>query len=190
MLDEVEPRLRKDLPPGHYAFASLLSERSLLELERGDLPSALRPANQAVDAVEAANKAGKAGRNFLPTVYQRRAKVELQAGRPDVAATDVALALNLLQKDLPPQTLSSKSGRAHLLFARVLMAQGKTDEARAAPGPRSNTFRAPWARITPIPAAPGNWQKEIPNKSKGMAACAGNSRRACRLSPTVSDIPK
>jgi hypothetical protein len=55
-----EPRLRKDLPPGHYAFASLLSERSLLELERGDLPSALRPANQAVDAVEAANKAGKA----------------------------------------------------------------------------------------------------------------------------------
>lgn len=50
MLDEVEPRLRKDLPPGHYAFASLLSERSLLELERGDLPSALRPANQAVDA--------------------------------------------------------------------------------------------------------------------------------------------
>jgi eukaryotic-like serine/threonine-protein kinase len=132
MLAEVEPRLRKDLPPGHYAFGSLLSERSLLDLERGDLPSALRLANQAVDAVEAANKAGKAGRNFLPTVYQRRAKVELQAGRPDVAATDVALALNLLQKDLPLRTLSSKSGRAHLLLARVLMAQGKTDEARAA----------------------------------------------------------
>ena len=132
MLDEAEPRLRKDLPPGHYAFASLLSERSLLELERGDLPKALRLASQAVDAVEAANKAGKAGRNFLPTVYQRRTKVELQAGRPDVAATDVALALNLLQKDLPPSTLSSKAGRAHLLLARVLMAQGKTAEARAA----------------------------------------------------------
>lgn len=132
MLDEVEPRLRKDLPPGHHAFGSLLSERSLLELERGDLPAALRLANQAVNAVEAANKAGKAGRNFLPTLYQRRAKVELQAGRPDVAATDVALALNLLQKDLPPPTLSSKSGRAHLLLARVLIAQGKTDEARAA----------------------------------------------------------
>ncbi|MBZ5549204.1 MAG: serine/threonine-protein kinase [Acidobacteriia bacterium] len=132
MLDEVEPRLRKDLPPGHYAFGSLLSERSLLELERGDLPSALRLATQAVDAMEAATKAGKAGSNFLPAVYLRRAKVELQAGRPDVAATDVALALHLLQKDLPSPTLSSKSGRAYLLLARVLMAQGKTDEARAA----------------------------------------------------------
>jgi len=132
MLAEVEPRLRKDLPPGHIAFGSLLSERSLLELERGDLPSALRLANQAVEAVEATTKAGKAGRNFLPTVYQRRAKVELQIGLPDAAATDMALALDLFQKDLPPQMLSSKSGRAQLLLARVLMAQGKTDEARAA----------------------------------------------------------
>lgn len=191
MLAEVEPRLRKDLPPGHYAFGSLLSERSLLDLERGDLPSALRLANQAVDAVEAANKAGKAGRNFLPTVYQRRAKVELQAGRPDVAATDVALALNLLQKGSTTPNIvfqvrpRSSPSRPVSSWPRV-----RPMKPEPPPGPRSNTFRAPWARITPIPAAPGNWQKPIPNKNKGMAACAGNSRRACRLSPTVSDIPK
>jgi hypothetical protein len=132
MLAEVEPRLHKDLPPGHYAFGSLLSERSLLELERGDLPSALRLANQAVDVVEAATKAGKAGRNFLPMLYQRRAKVELQADRSDLAANDIALALDLIQKDSQPHTFSSKLGRTYLLLARILQAQGKVDEARAA----------------------------------------------------------
>jgi tetratricopeptide (TPR) repeat protein len=132
MLDEVEPRLRKDLPPGHYAFGSLLSERSLLELERGDLPSALRLANQAVDAVEAATKAGKAGSNYLPAVYLRRAKVELHASSLAAAAGDVAKALDLLQKDAPSQGLSSKWGRAYLLRARVCKAQGKDEEARTA----------------------------------------------------------
>ena len=82
MLDEAEPRLRKDLPPGHYAFASLLSERSLLELERGDLPKALRLASQAVDAVEAANKAGKAGRNFLPRCINAEPRLNFRPGDP------------------------------------------------------------------------------------------------------------
>ncbi len=131
-LDEVEPRLRKDLPPGHFAFGSLLSERALLELERGDVPAATRLVNEAVDIVETATKAGKAGRNFLPTLYQRRATVELQAGSLDAAATDSSLALDLLRKDIPPPTLSAKSGRGYLLLARILKAQGKDDEARTA----------------------------------------------------------
>jgi tetratricopeptide (TPR) repeat protein len=132
MLDEVEPRLRKNLPPGHYAFASLFSVRSLLELERGDLRSALSLANQAVDAMEATAKAGKAGSNFLPTVYLRRAKVELQASSLGAAAGDVDKALDLLQKDAPSQGPSAKWGRAYLLRARVCKAQGKDEEARAA----------------------------------------------------------
>ncbi len=131
-LDEVEPRLRKDLPPGHFAFGSLLSERALLELDRGDVPTATRLVNQAVDIVEASTKAGKAGRNFLPTLYQRRAAVELQAGRLDAAAADSSLALDLLRKDIPPPTLSAKSGRGYLLLARILKAQNKDDEARTA----------------------------------------------------------
>ena len=106
-----------------------------MELERGDVTSALNLANQAVAAVEAAIKEGKGGRPFLPTAYQRRARVELQAGRLEAAAADTYRALNQLQlpqKDAPPQAPSSRPGRAYLLLARVLTAQGKSNDARAA----------------------------------------------------------
>jgi hypothetical protein len=66
-LAEVEPR--KALPPGHYAFAVLLSDRSFLELERGNIPLAMQLANQALDRLEATTKAGKAGINVLPLLY-------------------------------------------------------------------------------------------------------------------------
>jgi hypothetical protein len=36
MLDQVQPRLRKALPPGHHAFAILTSERSLISQQQGD----------------------------------------------------------------------------------------------------------------------------------------------------------
>src|SRR5262249_39498789 len=64
-LSDVEPRLRRVLPPGHIAFASLTSEQSLLQQARGDLPSALELANQAIAITEAAIKAGKQGADFL-----------------------------------------------------------------------------------------------------------------------------
>ena len=37
MLDEAEPRLRRRLPAGHIAFASLASNRALIAQGRGDL---------------------------------------------------------------------------------------------------------------------------------------------------------
>ena len=131
-LAEVEPRLRKDLPPGHYAFASVISIHSLIELERGNIPLALRLADHAIDRLQAITKAGKAGIGFLPVLYQRRAVVELQAGRPEAAATDMAKVLELLQTTTSPGTLSYRTGRAYLLLARALKAQGKEGEARAA----------------------------------------------------------
>jgi tetratricopeptide (TPR) repeat protein len=130
-LAEVEPRLRKALPPGHYAFAALISDRSLLELERGDTTSAIRLADQAVDTLQATIKSGKAGINVLPLLYQRRAIVELQAGRPDAAAADMTRALDLFQASTSPGIFSYRSGRAYLLLARALKAQGKEEEARA-----------------------------------------------------------
>ena len=44
-LDEVEPRLRTVLPPGHYAFAALASERSQTLEVAGDTARALDSAN-------------------------------------------------------------------------------------------------------------------------------------------------
>lgn len=131
-LAEVEPRLRKDLPPGHYAFASLLGDRSLLELERGDVPSALRMVNQAIEALEATTKSGKAGINLLPLLYQRRAIIELQAALPKAAEDDIRRSLDFFQTNTTPGILSYRTGRGYLYLARALQAEGKATEARAA----------------------------------------------------------
>jgi len=131
-LAEVEPRLRKALPPGHYAFAAPISERSLLEMERGNTASAMRLADQAIDMLQATIKAGKAGLNVLPLYYQRRALIQLQAGRPDAAVADMTKALELFQTNTPPGTLSYRTGCAYLFLARALKAQGKGEEARDA----------------------------------------------------------
>jgi tetratricopeptide (TPR) repeat protein len=131
-LAEVEPRLRKALPPGHYVFALLISDRSLLEMERGNTASALTLADQAIDTLQTTVKAGKGGPNVLPLVYQRRALVELQASRPEAASADMTKALNLFQTNTAPGVFSYRTGRAYLFLARALKAQGKEEEARAA----------------------------------------------------------
>ena len=139
-LAEVEPRLRRALPPGHFAFAVLISDRSLLELERGNTASAMRLADQAFDALQPTIKAGKAGVNVLPLLYQRRGLVELQAGRPDAAAADMTKALDLFQVNTAAGVLSYRTGRAYLFLARALKAQGKEEEARAAARTAAQNF--------------------------------------------------
>src|SRR5262249_2960876 len=131
-LDEVEPRLRKALPPGHYAFASVMADRAMLELERGNTDKALRLVDQSINALQATLKAGKAAGSILPVYYQRRAAVEVQAGRLDAAAGDLNQALGLLQLDSAPGIFSYRTGRAYLALARVLKAQGKEERARDA----------------------------------------------------------
>jgi tetratricopeptide (TPR) repeat protein len=132
VLAEVEPRLRKDLPPGHYAFAVLTSDHSLVELERGNNALALQLANQALDELNATIKSGKAGINILPLLYQRRGTVELQSGNADPAADDFDKALELLKTTTTPGTLSYRTGRAYLFLARARKAQGREDDARFA----------------------------------------------------------
>jgi len=131
-LSEVEPRLRRALPPGHIAFASLTSERSLLAQARGDLPSALELANQAVGLTEAAIKAGKQGADFLSTALVRRADLLLQLDRPTEAAADASRGLAMLQEGAPLKTLSSSIGRAQLALGRALTVLGKRKEAALA----------------------------------------------------------
>lgn len=131
-LDEVEPRLRKALPPGHFVFAQLIADHAMVELERGDTAKALRLADAAIDTLQTTIRAGKAGVNILPLYYQRRGLIELQAGRPDAAAADANKALQLFQANTAPGVFSYRSGRAYLLLARALKAQGKEEDARAA----------------------------------------------------------
>ena len=132
MLAEVEPRLRQNLPPGHYAFASLASEKALNALAKGDLQTASRLADQSVAMDEAAIKAGGQGAAMMPTLLVRRSAIELAARQPDQAAADATRALSQLQADAQSGTFSNKMGGAYLARARALQAQGKGEEARAA----------------------------------------------------------
>jgi tetratricopeptide (TPR) repeat protein len=131
MLSEVEPRLRKALPPGHLAFSRLASEYSLLASARSDLPTALQRANQAVAIAEASIKAGRGGDDYLASALVVRSDINRQLGRAG-DASDAAWALALLKKSEGPREFSSDLGHAFYSMGRALQAQGKTGEARAA----------------------------------------------------------
>ncbi len=128
MLAEVEPRLRRSLPPGHYAFAVVTSLRALAVLEKGDAAAALKLADEAVAIEEAAVKAGSGGRFFLPALLIGRARIELDAGLPERAAGDATRVLH----EAPAGKPTTLTGRAYLLLGRALGAQGRPAEAQAA----------------------------------------------------------
>jgi len=132
MLSEVEPRLRRALPAGHVAFATLAMEYSLLASARGDLPSALQLENRALAITEASIKAGHSGTEYLPLLLLTRSDIERQLGRADDATADANRALNTLQKSVEPETFSSCLGHAYYTLGLALQAQGKSEEARAA----------------------------------------------------------
>jgi eukaryotic-like serine/threonine-protein kinase len=132
MLAEVEPMLRQALPPGHFAFATLAADQARNSVESGDVPAAMKFADQAVSINEAAIKAGGEGNNSLPGILICRSTVELEAQSPDHAAADAARAVSLLQAAVKQGEVSSKLGDAYLALGRALQAQGKSEEARAA----------------------------------------------------------
>jgi tetratricopeptide (TPR) repeat protein len=132
MLDEVEPRLRRGLPAGHIAFATLASNRALIAQASGNLPAALEQANDAVTISEAAMRAGRLGGDYLPIFLARRSDVELQLGRLDQAQVDAVRGLAILQASAQVGMFSSTLGHAYLALGRTLQAQGKREEASTA----------------------------------------------------------
>jgi serine/threonine-protein kinase len=132
LLAELEPRLRQELPPGHYAFGAVTSERSLLAQAQGDLPTALKLADQALEIARDSIKAGPQGAAVLPLLLVRRAGVELEMGKQDQAAADASQALNLMQAKMQSGMLSSNVGHVYLTLGKALRAQGKTEESRKA----------------------------------------------------------
>jgi len=131
-LAEVEPRLHKDLPPGHYAFAALASERALVALGNHSPALALKLCNQAVEIDEAAINAGGMGAFFLPPLLVRRSSVELEGGDSEQAVADANRALTLLNSTTPEGGLSSRLGLAYLALARAFVAEGKIPDAQSA----------------------------------------------------------
>jgi len=132
LLSGLEPRLRSKLPPLHYAFAALTTERALLARARGDLSGALRLANEAVAIDEAAIQRGGPCAAYLPVLLVRRAEAELEVHQTSQAAADAERALSLFGKTFANGALSSHVGRAYLAQGRVLQQQGKLEEAQNA----------------------------------------------------------
>jgi serine/threonine protein kinase len=128
-LAEIEPLLRRDLKPGHYAFASLASEHSMIAEGRGDLPSAFKLADRAVTLDEQAIAAGGQGAHLLPILLLRRSSIELETHLPDKAEADAARAVSLLTASLEPGTSSSALGSAYLNLGKAQLAQGQTQIA-------------------------------------------------------------
>jgi serine/threonine protein kinase len=132
LLSEVEMQMRKHLPPGHYAFASLAADRSKIALGEGDRALALQLSDQSIAIAEAAVKAGGEGAFAFPGYLLNRSAIELASGSLEQAAADSNRALVLLKSNSQPGSFSSNLGYAYLYLARVLDAQGKHDDARAA----------------------------------------------------------
>jgi eukaryotic-like serine/threonine-protein kinase len=132
MLDEVEPRLKHDLPPGHYAFASVMVERAGVADARGDHQAAVRMASQAIEMDQAAIQSGGQGKQMLPMLFSRRSRFEVGLGRPAEAVADAQHALELWKELEKPGVASTILGRGYLFLGRALQAQGKTEDARAA----------------------------------------------------------
>jgi tetratricopeptide (TPR) repeat protein len=132
MLDEAEPSMRTLLPAGHFAFGSLAAERALLARERGDFPGALGFIDRAIEIDTQAEKGGKSGAQYLPILLTHRATIEFAAGEVSAAESDIRRALGMFDDESWPGDYSSYTGGAYLTLARVLMAEGKEGEARAA----------------------------------------------------------
>jgi serine/threonine-protein kinase len=132
VLADAELRFRKILPPGHYAFASLASARSINELEKGDVAAALRFADSAVEIDETAVKRGDDGPFYLTILLVSRAEVEVRAGRADLALRDATRALGKLPSPSSPATYSSTRGHAYMALGGALRLESKAREAEDA----------------------------------------------------------
>jgi eukaryotic-like serine/threonine-protein kinase len=131
-LTEVESRMKQALPPGHYSFAILDSEKALNALENNDPALALRFANEAVAIDEAAIKAGGDSLSNMPSLLLRRSTIELGLARNEDALADATRALAQLEKMAQPGAPSCYIGHAYLNIGQAYRAQGESDRAQAA----------------------------------------------------------
>jgi serine/threonine protein kinase len=132
MLALAEPKLRKDLPPGHYGLSIIPTERGLIALEKNDLSTALQLMDQAIAILQAAANAGGGGSFALPRLYIYRSRIDLAMGQSAQAEADANLSLAALHADQPDRGVSSKVGQAYLVKALALASEGKSAQARTA----------------------------------------------------------
>jgi tetratricopeptide (TPR) repeat protein len=132
LLSELDPLMHRILPPGHYAFSVLTTDRAMLALGQGNISRAMDLSNQAVAIGEAAIAKSKAGSFTFSTLLLNDSLITLAAGKPEQALADADRLLSMEQSSNQQGALSAKAGNAYLARARALQALGRHDEARAA----------------------------------------------------------
>jgi serine/threonine-protein kinase len=132
LLADLEPRMRHLLPPKHYAFASLASDKGLLAQAEGHPETALQFADEAVAIDEVSIARGGQCAAYLPMLLMRRSAAELALGKREQAAADAGRALEMLQSTTAAGSPSSTLGRAYLAHGRALQALSRSEEARKA----------------------------------------------------------
>jgi serine/threonine-protein kinase len=131
LLADLEPRMQHLLPPEHYAFSMLASNKGLLALAEGDPSRALQLQDQAIAIDEASIARGGPCAAYLPMLLARRSAAALALGKRDQAAADAGKAVGLLQSSTAAPASSSNLGRAYLAQGRALQALSRPEEARA-----------------------------------------------------------
>ncbi len=132
MLADTEQQLRRSLPDGHIAFATLADQRALVAEAGGDSAAALDLENRAVGIAEAAERAKHEGGDYLRVYLVHRSEIELTLRRADAAATDAARALTMMTSLVRPGNFSSFLGHAYLALGRAEDARGRQRDALAA----------------------------------------------------------
>jgi len=132
LVAKAEPLIGRDYPSGDFMFAMIASDHSMLAEGAGNLPAALRFADEAVKVDENCIKAGRPGAYVLPRLLTHRSALYLQAHDYDKARADAERALGLLQAEAGPGTFSTYIGRAYLAVGHALVGQGKSEQARSA----------------------------------------------------------
>jgi len=127
---EVEPRLRRHLPPDHYVFWVMLATRALALVGLGDEEAAISNANRAIVLGENAVNRRQADASMLAGVYLKCAKVRLGTRRAAAAVNDAQRSAALMQSVLAPGTASSGLGDAYLTLARAFQMTGDLEAAR------------------------------------------------------------
>lgn len=126
-LESVEPLLRRELPSGHPAFASLIAQQARTAHASGRTEEALSLIDRACAMAEAAQRRGGEP-GFLAHTLMNRAWLRLADGQYAAAGSDARRALEVFDGLLPAGSLNTIRGDAHLVLGRALLGQGKRRE--------------------------------------------------------------
>ncbi len=132
VLGQLDPMVRQRFPNEGVFPAIFASVQGLNESGKGHTAQALALGDKAVGIIEHLIETTGGPADLLPGVLYRRAIVEIAAGQPAKAETDLNRAIALIKKALPEGVFSIYAGSDYLKLGETLQSEGKVEEARSA----------------------------------------------------------